>query len=75
MNDDKLDCLVSLLNEPLLNEIIEERVISGLCCNLVGCHRPEMTEEEIIERKAKAVKVKGKSVRDLSAKLKAYKRE
>ena len=75
MNADKIDCLVSLLNESLLNEVLEERVLMGLCCNLVGCPRPEMTEDEVTARRAIAVRARGHSVRDISSKLRALKKE
>ena len=75
MDADKLDSLVSLLNESLFNEVLEERVLRGLCCNLAGCPRPEMSEEEINAWRAHAVRARGHSVRDMAAKLKAMKKD
>jgi hypothetical protein len=47
-----LDCLVSLLNDSLLNEVLEERVLKHLCCNVATCRQPQMTEEEAAARRA-----------------------
>ena len=41
MDAEGLECLVSLLNDALLNEVVEERVLRGLCCNmLLSCPNP-----------------------------------
>ena len=41
------ESLISLLNKPLMDEVIEERLIRGLCCNLTTCQRPQMDEGEV----------------------------
>lgn len=45
MQPGDVECLVSLLNEGLLCEVVEERVVNLLCCNVVSCQTPEMTDE------------------------------
>lgn len=66
------DALISMLNKPLLDEITEERVLRGLCCNLATCRTPQMTEEEIKESKSRATRKKSTgTLQDLSNKLKA----
>ena len=41
------DSLIELLNKPLLDEVLEERLIRGLCCNLATCSAPQMSEDDI----------------------------
>ena len=45
LRQDELQCLIHLLNESLLSEVCEERVISKLCCNFATCKEPQMTDE------------------------------
>jgi len=44
LTDSDVDCLIGLLNEPLLDEVVEERVLKNLCCNFANCLQPSMTE-------------------------------
>ena len=48
----EVECLVALLNPVLLQEVLEERLLRHLCCNLVSCKQPVMTVEEMEARKA-----------------------
>ena len=47
LSSDDRENLIGLLNKPLLDEVIEERVLRGLCCNLASCSTPQMSEEQI----------------------------
>ena len=47
LNESERESLISLLNKPLLDEVVEERVLRGLCCNLASCTTPHMTDDQI----------------------------
>ena len=72
LSDSERESLISLLNKPLLDEVVEERVLRGLCCNLASCLTPHMTEHQLRQSKTRAAKNnKGNSVKDLSERLRA----
>lgn len=72
LSTDDLDCLISLLNDSLLDEVLEERVLRHFCCNLTAsCPEPAMSDELISVRKAAQSKASRRSIKDLTQKLKA----
>ena len=66
-----MDCLISLLNDALLKEVTEERTVNLLCCNVASCKNPELTDDMAKEWKAHNVRTRGKTLRDLTLRLKA----
>ena len=71
MSDEELDCLIELLNEAILEEVLDERVLRSLCCNFATCVEPTMSETQIRARKLAQAKSKGRSFKDLTVKLRS----
>ena len=75
LSSDDRENLIGLLNKPLLDEVIEERVLRGLCCNVASCSTPQMSEEQIRQSKTRTFKKKSGTLKDLTQRLQAMRKK